>query len=178
MAVDYSGKDLQGIPFIAKDLHNGDFTEADLCGADFSFAGLHGARFTKAKHGIRTRSRVYLFTFALLASLLSGYIAMLAGTTVQKMVRSVDWRLEVSGYILFAFFLIFTGAALWKGLSIAITRVLVAPIVITVLLGMVMYLTGAGTAIGAFLVVFVLTLMASMFSNGNNSRGATKATLG
>jgi len=49
-----------------------------------------------------------------------------------------------------------------KNLSPAITRVLVALIVNTILLGMVMDLTGVGTGAGTLYPVFVLTLMVIM----------------
>jgi uncharacterized protein YjbI with pentapeptide repeats len=177
MSVDYSQRDLQGKRFKSKDLHGSDFSGADLRGADFSFADLHGARFKNAKQGIRPRSKVYVFVFALVLSLLSGYIAMLAGTTVQGMVRSTDWRLEASGYILVFFFVIFTGAALWKGLNIAITRVLIALIAITIVLGCTMYLAGVGSGMGAVYGVFVLALMTIMFVIGTVAR-TTIGTLG
>jgi len=174
---DYSGKNLQGRRFKGEDLHNVNFSGADLRGTDFSFANLNGAQFSGVKPGIRTRSKIYLFLFALLLSFLSGYMAMLAGSTVQKMVRSDDWRLEVSGYILFGFFLIFTATALWKGLDTAISKVLIALIVITILLGIIMYLTDVGTGMGAVYGVIVLVLMAAMFVIGTVARAAI-GTLG
>jgi hypothetical protein len=177
MSVDYSQKNLQGQRFKAKDLQGSDFSGADLRGADFSFADLKGACFSGAKQGIRTQSKIYLFLFALVLSLLSGYVAMLTGTTVQKMVRSDDWRLETSGYMLLAFFLVFTGVALWKGLTVAISRVMIALFAITILLGVTMYLSGVGNGMGALYSLFVLVLMTMMFVIGTVAR-TTIGTLG
>ena len=174
---DYSGENLQGRSFRRANLRQADFTGADLRGADFSYANLSGAKFSKAKTGIRKISQAFLFLFSLLLSLFSGYIAMLAGTTVQKLVLSGDWRLQASGYILIGFFLIFTAVALWKGLDTAITKVLLVLMGITAVLGLIMYLTGYGTGEGAFLGLLALVLMATMFVVGTVAR-TTIGTLG
>src|SRR3954451_3125057 len=84
-----------GRTFTGQNLQNADFTGADLRGTDFSFANLAGAHFSKSKPGLRTSSQVGIFIFSLAISLLSGYFAMLAGTTVQKLLTSTDWRLEL-----------------------------------------------------------------------------------
>jgi len=177
MALNYSGQNLRGRHFEGKDLHGVDFTGADLRGADFAFANLTNVQFINAQFGLRVTSKIMLFIFALLASLLSGYIAMLAGTTVQKLIKSPDWRLEISGYITVLFFLIFTGMALWKGLDKAIVKVLVTLIVITAILGGIMIMSGIGTGVGALYGAFTLLLMALMFVVGTIARAAI-GTLG
>lgn len=174
---DYSGKNLQGIQFRGQNLQNVDFTGADLRGADFSFANLAGAHFSKSKPGLRTSSKVLIFVFSLLVSLLSGYIAMLAGTTVQKLIYSTDWRLQVAGFLTMLFFLIFTASALFKGLDKAISKVLVVIIAVTIVLGLFMYFTGIGTGMGAVYGGIALLLMALMFVVGTIAR-ATIGTMG
>ncbi|MGZ3924064.1 MAG: hypothetical protein ACXVBJ_09860 [Flavisolibacter sp.] len=64
-----------------------------------------------------------------------------------------------------------TRTLIWNSLSTIITRVLVALIVITFLLGMIMYLTGVGTGPGILCSVFVLTLMAITVPKKNCSPG-------
>jgi len=175
--MNYSGKNLQGVHFTGQNLQNADFTGADLRGTDFSFANLAGAHFSKSKPGLRTSSQVGIFIFSLATSLLSGYIATLAGTTVQKLLTSTDWRLEFSGTLTVLFFLIFTAVALWKGLDQAISKVLVTLIAITAILGLFMYFTGIGTGMGAVYGALALLLMALMFVVGTIAR-ATIGTLG
>ena len=174
---DYSGENLQGRSFRRANLRQADFTGADLRGADFSYAILSGAKFNHAKLGIQKSSRVFLLFFSLVLSLLSGYVAMLAGSTVHKLVLSGDWRLQGSGYILIGFFILFTAVALWKGLDTAVTKILLTLIGITGALGLIMFVTGYGTGEGALYGLFALLLMAMMFVVGTVAR-TTIGTLG
>ncbi len=177
MIINYSGKNLQGIHFSGQNLQNADFSGADLRGTDFSNANLTGAHFSKSTPGLRTSSKIMLFIFALLVSLLSGYIAMLAGSRVQVLIQSTDWRLQVAGYITLLLSLIFTAVALWKGLDKAISKVLVTIIACVAVSGLVMYSSGIGTGMGAVYGALALLLMALMFVVGTISR-ATIGTMG
>jgi hypothetical protein len=166
MAADYSGQDLKGKRFQSRDLENADFTGADIRGVDFSFSHLSGSRFVKAKTGITVLSKVLLFMITLVLSLASGYIAMLAGKTVQVLLKSSDILLRTSGYIITGFFLLFTIIAMWKGLFKTINTLLLAMIIITITMGLFMYLTGYGTGKGALYGTLGLLLMMVMFVVG------------
>jgi hypothetical protein len=177
MAADYSGQDLKGKRFQSRDLENADFTGADIRGVDFSFSHLSGSRFVKAKTGITVLSKVLLFMITLVLSLASGYIAMLAGKTVQVLLKSSDILLRTSGYIITGFFLLFTIIAMWKGLFKTINTLLLAMIIITITMGLFMYLTGYGTGKGALYGTLGLLLMMVMFVVGTVAR-ATVGTMG
>jgi uncharacterized protein YjbI with pentapeptide repeats len=176
-SINYAGQDLQGKHFGGEDLHGVDFTGSDLRGADFASANLRDSHFSNAQFGLKTSSKILLFVFSLALSLASGYIAMLSGTTVQKLIQSEDWKLQMSGDLTVLFFLIFTIVALWKGLDQAITKILLALITITAILGSIMYLTGAGSGKGAVYGALTLLLMALMFVVGTIAR-ATIGTMG
>src|SRR5438045_9463383 len=97
MAADYSNRNLQKASFQNKELSYATFTGSDLRGADFSGANLSGADFSHVKTGIPPVTRVLLFLAALVVSLFSGYIAMLAGHTVQQMLASPDKQIRKAG---------------------------------------------------------------------------------
>src|SRR4051812_41961895 len=130
MVMDFTNQNLRGKRFQRQQLENADFSGTDLRGATFSFANLKGPRFVKVKTGITTASKILLFLFSLVLSLISGYMAMLSGSTAQILLRSPDPQLRIGGYITTAFFLVFTIAAVWKGLFKAINTLLPVMIVI------------------------------------------------
>ena len=177
MRADFSGQNLQGKRFQKLHLENADFTGADLRGANFSFAHLQGALFVRAKTGITNSGKALLFVLSLVFSLLSGYIAMLAGSAGQVLLRSEDPMLRISGYITVAYFLFFTIVAVWKGLFRAINTLLVGMIAMAVAAGLFMYLSGLGTGQGAIYGTLALLLMALMFVVGTIAR-ATVGTMG
>jgi hypothetical protein len=174
--MEYSGKNLQGQSFEGANLQNVNFSGSDLRGADFSDANLKGADFSKSKTGMRTISKVLVFLMALAVSLFSGYIAMLAGTTVQSLIKSTDPNLILAGYVTIAFFAIFIGVAIWKGVFKAFLNVYFVLLALAIAAGLFMYVTGFGTGIGAINGVYALLLMALMFLVGTISR-ATAGTL-
>src|SRR5687768_2069778 len=90
MARDFSNKNLQKASFLNEDLSGANFENSDLRGADFTGANLCGARFKKTKTGILPLHVLITFIVSLAISLLSGYIAMLAGHTLQLMLDSTD----------------------------------------------------------------------------------------
>jgi hypothetical protein len=174
ITTNYSGQNLRGRRFQNQRLDHADFSGADLRGANFSFAHLHGARFTGVKTGINSFAKVLLFLLSLALSLLSGYIAMLAGRTTQVLLKSGEWLLMVGGYITAGFFLIFTIVAVWKGLFHTINKLLVGMIALALGMGLFMYLTGFGTGRAALYGTLALLLMVLMFIVGTIAR----ATIG
>jgi hypothetical protein len=90
-------KNLQKASFKNEDLSNSGFSGSDLRGADFSGSNLRGADFTNARTGITSTTVILLFFGALTISLLSGYIAMLAGRTIQVMMASKDSNVKSRG---------------------------------------------------------------------------------
>ena len=83
---DYSKKNLQKASFRNADLSYAHFSHSDLRGTDFSGSNLTGADFSNARTGITPLNTALIFIVALIISALSGYVATLAGSTVQALV--------------------------------------------------------------------------------------------
>lgn len=161
-------KNLQGKSFKDQNLQNSDFSGANLCGADFSKAVLTNADFSKCKTGLKPISAVVIFIFAMVISLLSGYIAMLTGSTVQIMLKSPDTNIFTAGYITIGLIIIFILLAIWKGGQKTLISVVVT-IIAALLVGLVSWLSGAGTGMGSVyaslaLILFVLMVIAGTIS--------------
>lgn len=172
MSQDYSKKNLQKASFKNADLSNAHFSYADLRGTDFSGSNLSGANFSNSKTGIPPVNMVLIFIVALLVSALSGYVATLAGSTVQLLLKSGDPAKEASGIIALAIILLFVIYSIWKGVGKAI-RTLIIPASITALtLGAISYLTGVGTGMGMVYLVLAFILVSVMFIIGTIARAA------
>ena len=155
-------KNLQGKDFKGQNLTDTDFSGADLRGADFTGAILKNANFSKCRTGLKTSTSVVVFLFALVVSLLSGYVAMIAGATFQFLINSPDQNLVIAGYILTGLILFFLILTLWKGGKLTLL-VIALTIIAILLLGSVFLMTGAGTGLGStysslFLILFVVML--------------------
>src|SRR3954466_6255375 len=97
MPKDYSKRNLQKASFKDEYLSNANFSWSDLRGADFSGSDLTGVNFTHIRTGIPLVNTVLLFVPALVLSLISGYVAMLAGQTVEGMLESQDQKIRIAG---------------------------------------------------------------------------------
>src|SRR4051812_34478915 len=97
MPKEYLSRSLQKKSYRDEDLSYSRFFETDLRGVDFSGADLSGASFVNVKTGVTPINTFVILFAALLVSALSGYIAMLAGATIQTMLVSEDWKIKISG---------------------------------------------------------------------------------
>jgi hypothetical protein len=174
--MEYSNENLQGKSFRGADLQNMNFSGADLRSADFSNANLRGADFSRSKTGMMLRSKILVFIIALAVSLFSGFVAMLAGTTIQKMLKSDVPNYHIAAWVTIAFFAVFIGFAIWKGVFKAIVSVYLVLIALAIGAGLFVYFTGLGTGIGALNGLYALLLLGVMFIVGTISR-ATAGTL-
>src|SRR6478672_289163 len=127
MPKDYSNQNLQKASFINEDLREARFQDTDLRGVDFTGSDLTGASFVNVRTGILPFTVVFIFFAALLVSALSGYIAMLAGSTVQTMLASPDWKVRIIGIATLVITALFIAYTYWKGGRNAIIQ-LVVPI--------------------------------------------------
>jgi uncharacterized protein YjbI with pentapeptide repeats len=177
MKLNYSNEDLRGKRFNAITLYNASFRGADLRGADFTSAKLIGADFSQSKSGIQYHFQALLFVLGFLVACFSGYLAMLAGNTVQLLLKADNQNERIVGYITCLLFVVFAAFAVWKGLFTAINKLLVIMISSAVALGAFMYFSGLGTGIGALYGGIALLLMVLMFVVGTIAR-ATIGTLG
>ncbi len=168
-------RNFQGKSYKGQNLANNDFSGTDIRGADFTGAVLINANFSKCRTGLKTSSAVMVFIFALLLSLLSGYIAMIAGATFQVLIKSPDPNLVIAGYILPGLILFFIIMAIWKGGKLTFL-VITITIVVILLLGNLFLMTGTGTGLGSTYGSMVLILFVVMLTVGTIAR-ATAGTL-
>jgi hypothetical protein len=156
-------KKLTGKSFKVQNLVNADFSGTDLRGADFTGSVLANANFSNSKTGLKTSSTVLVFIFALVVSLLSGYLAMLAGATIQLLINSGQRSLIDAGYItsgLILFFIVFTILKGGKNILLYIAFT----IIMALAAGLVGWLSGMGTGMGGVygslaLILFVLMII-------------------
>lgn len=172
MDKDYSHKNLQKVSFKDKDLSNARFVDSDLRGADFSGSNLTGADLTHVKTGIPPSNSVLIFLAALVVSLISGYLAMLTGHTIQQMLASKDGFMRAAGIVTIVMIFLFIGYAWWKGGGRAIRNLILPATLIAVLIGLISYLTGVGTGMGMLFLVLANFLMVLMFIVGTVARAA------
>lgn len=172
MPNDYSHKNLQKASFINADLSNALFADSDLRGADLSGANLTGADLTHIKTGITPFNKIWMFLFALSVSLLAGYIAMLAGHTVQLMLASEDKYIRLAGIVTSVMSLLFILYAWWKGGSVAIRNFILPVVGISLIIGLFFKVSGIGTGLGMFNLILALILLVIMFIIGTVARTA------
>ena len=173
---EYSNKNLQKASFKNEDLSNTRFSGSDLRGADFSGSNLSGADFTNARTGITSMTVILLFFGALTVSLLSGYIAMLAGRTIQVMMASKDSNVRIAGIICAGIIILFIIYSYFRGVNNAIKSMVIPIVVLAVLIGIIAKVSGLGTGKGMLYLVLALVLVAIMFVVGTVAR-ATAGTL-
>lgn len=170
MLRNYAKQNLRKVSFKNANLTYTSFTGSDLRGADFTGADLSYADLTYVRTGITPLNTVILFLATLAVSAFSGYIAMLAGTTVQAMFASPDKLVRLAGaatIILVTFFIVYS----WrKGVGRAIRQLIVPVCCIALLGGMMSYMAGAGTGRGMLYLVLACILVAAMFIVGAIAR--------
>ena len=165
-ATDHSNKNFQNVSFQNQDLSNANFSGSNLRGADFSGANLSGADFTGVITGITPANKAIIFGAALVISLLSGYVAMLTGRTIQFMLKSDDPYLGLAGVITLVLYIAFIAYAWSKGGGAAIKNLILPTIGVALVIGLVAYFTGAGTGMGMTYLVLCNILLMVMFFVG------------
>jgi hypothetical protein len=176
MAQDYSKKNLQNASFVNEDLAYANFSGTDLRGAKFTGADLTGADFTYTRTGLTTATIALIFFVALLVSAVSGYVAMLAGKTVQTMLKSVDASIRAAGITTIVMVLLFIIYYYWKGGGKALRNFLIPAILLAIVVGVIAYVSGLGTGLGMLYLCFALLLVTVMFIVGTIAR-TTAGTL-
>jgi len=174
--IDYSYQNLQNSSFENEDLRYARFENADLRGANFTGANLAGADFSHAKTGIVPKNTILIFLAALSISALSGYIAMLAGNTIQRMLSDQDNNMKAAGILTIIITVLFIVFAYWKGTTSAVTNLIIPFIIAAILVGLTAYFSGLGTGKGMLNLILALLLVLVMFVVGTVAR-ATAGTL-
>jgi hypothetical protein len=165
-AADHSNRNFQNASFKNQTLTNANFSGSDLRGADFSGANLSGADFTRVTTGITPVNKAIIFVVAVVIALLSGYVAMLAGRTIQFMLKSDDPHLGLAGMITLVLYVIFIAYALVRGGGAAVRNLILPTIGVALVIGLVAYFTGAGTGMGMLYLIVCNLLLMVMFIVG------------
>lgn len=163
---DYSNRNLRNATFVGEDLSYTNFSGSDLRGVDFSHANLTAADFTNVRTGIPPLRAILIFILSLLVSLLSGYVAMLAGATLEHMMASPDERIKAAGIATAIVSIVFIGFSYWKGVGFAIRELIIPAAGIAILVGLASYLSGAGTGLGMIYLLLACLLISVMFIVG------------
>ena len=177
MPKDYSNQNLQGASLRDRNLSYANFIDSDLRGADFTGSDLTGANFTHVKTGITTLNKILIFIVAFAVSLLSGYIAMLAGNTIQSMLKSPEPRIRIVGYITIGLVIAFIAFSFLRGGKNAIMQLLVPAAIVALIVGIAAKLSGLGTGMGMLYLILAIVLTAVMFIIGTVARSAAGAAL-
>jgi len=175
MPKDYSNKDLKKASLADQDLSYARFNGSDLRGARFTNSNLSGAEFTGVKTGIPPWNIVLIFVFALVVSAVSGYIAMLAGNTVQQMLSSQDKNVWAAGIITIVLTFLFIVYSYWKGTNTAFRNLIIPALIAAALVGFTAYFSGLGTGKGMLYQILALILVVIMFIVGTIARATAGA---
>ncbi|MBO9203892.1 MULTISPECIES: pentapeptide repeat-containing protein [Niastella] len=175
MEKDFSHKNLKGASFKNEDLAHARFAESDLRGADFSGSNLDGADFTHVKTGITPINIVLIFLTTLVVSAFSGYVAMLAGQTVQEMLDSKVTNVRMAGIISIAITILFILISYWRGVGRAVSQLIIPAIITAFIIGIIAKVSGLGTGMGMLYLILSLVLVAVMFVVGTIARATAGA---
>ena len=165
-APDQANKNFQNGAFRNQDLSNANFSGSDLRGADFSGSNLSGVDFTNVTTGITPVNKAIIFVLAVVIALLSGYVATLAGRTIQFMLKSDDPHLGLAGVITLVLYVVFIAYAWSRGGGAAISHLILPTCLVALLIGLVAYFTGAGTGMGMFYLILCNLFLMVMFLVG------------
>jgi hypothetical protein len=167
----YSTDDLhKKTSFANRDLRLARFYASDLRGVDFSGSDLSGASFVNVRTGITSLNIFLIFLGAMMVSILSGYIAMLAGSTVQKMLASSDEKIRIAGIATIIITIFFIVYCYWKGGRSAVLQMMVPLFILSVVIGGIGYFSGIGTGKGMLYEILALVLVVVMFIVGAIAR--------
>ena len=172
MAKDFSHQNLRNTKFANEDLSHASFINADLRGADFSGSNLAGANLSKVKTGITPLNIFLIFLMTLVTSALSGYIAMLAGRTIQIMLASNDNKIRMAAILTLVIIVSFIIFAIMRGVGNAFRKLILPTSLLAVAIGSIAYLFGLGTGMGMLYLVLCLFLVVLMFIVGTIARAA------
>lgn len=169
-------QNFQNASFKNADLRSAIFTHCDLRGTDFSGANLTEAQFKNVKTGIPPFVALWIFTVALMLSLLSGYIAALAGNTIQTMLVASEDHIRAAGIISGVMTLLFIALSFYKGVGKTFAMLIVPTVLFSAVLGVISYSVGVGNGLAMLYLVTALLLVTLMFVVGTVARAVAGST--
>src|SRR5688572_31900447 len=156
LTIDYSKMNLQNASFRDENLVNTSFHGSDLRGADFTGADLTGADLSQVKTGITPSKTFLIVSVAMVVSMLSGYIAMLAGVTIQDILKSDNGKIKAAGIVSIILIVAFIVYYYLKGGSSVIRHLLLPAFLISVVIGGFAFFSGLGTGRGMLYISLAL----------------------
>jgi uncharacterized protein YjbI with pentapeptide repeats len=175
MAKDFTRRDLRGCSFRGQDLSAAVFHGSDLRGADFSGANLKDADLSASRTGMRRNWEIALLLVALALSAAMGVVSGLGGAWLKSLMQSPEPRLRFIGVFLTLQLAIFLLMFVWRGLSLAIRRVLPFSLAVALGVALAAILTGAGSGTGFFAVLAFSGLLAAVVGFASVARVAAGA---
>jgi hypothetical protein len=169
---DFTGQDLRSRSFRGEDLAGARFHASDLRGADFSGADLHGADLSTARTGMTRDWAVAVVVLALGMAVAMGFVSGVGGKWLRSLMESTDPRQRVLGVFLSVELVAFLIVFVWKGVTVAIRRVLPAAIAIAFAVGLIAVVSGAGKGTGAVAVLAFSALLATVVVFATLARAA------
>ncbi len=157
-SLNFSGQNLQGKSFQGQNLIGADFRGADIRSTDFSNANLSNADFSDAVAGLDKKSSLILFLLSIFVSMMAGAVAGLGVQFIERLFKQSQYTslaITISS-ILLALFLLVT---FWKGLGTAIKSFVSKILFSSLLLGVLVIVTGVGSGAGAIGIIFGLVLL-------------------
>jgi uncharacterized protein YjbI with pentapeptide repeats len=167
---EYANQNLQKTIFRNEDLRHAVFLDTDLRGTDFSGADLTGASFINVKTGISPINILLILIAALLIAALCGYTAMLAGTSVQTMLISSDWKIRIIGIITILMIILFIVFTYCKGGRVAIIQSIVPVFFFIIVVGGISFFSKAGTGKEMLYELLALLSVVAMLVVGTVAR--------
>ncbi len=172
MSKDNSNKNLQKASFKNEDLSYANFSGSDLRGADFSGANLTGANLANVRTGITPLTIVLIFVVALAISLFSGYVSAQLGKVIKAMINDPEQKIRMVGFITIGIMVLFLIYTLWKGGHDAIKNLIIPVIIVTLVLVVIVKISGLGTGSALLYQGLVLILLVIMIIIGTIARAA------
>src|SRR5438309_5764007 len=175
MPKDHFDKDLHKTSFTNKDLRQAYFYKSDLRGVDFSGSDLSGAVFIDIKSGIKPLHKFWILFAALLASVLTGYTAMLSGGNIQAMLASEDLKIKVVACATIFVIIVFIGFIYWKGGFNAFVQLVIPVFLFFIVVGGIGYFSQANTTKIMVYGFFALVMVMVMLVMGTIARATTSS---
>lgn len=170
--MDFSNQNFQKVSFRDKQLTHANFSHCDLRAADFTGADLSGADLTGTRTGITPWNTVWIFLVALSVSLISGYVATLAGNTLHAMYESGDMNIRTAAIASVVVIVLFVLFSIWRGVGNAARNLVLPAFALALVVGAINYASGAGTGKGVLYLILSVMLVVIMFIVGTIARAA------
>ena len=165
----FSGQNLQGKSFEGQRLIGADFRGANICSTDFTGADLTNADFSDIVAGLDQKSSMILFLLSISVSVIAGAVAGLGGQYIELLFeRSPYTSITIAiNIFLVAVFLLVT---FLQGLGTAIKSLISKIVFWSLVIGVLVIVTGMGNGVGVIGIILYLILLTIVAVSGTVAR--------